>query len=117
MFGNRLKVAVFIGLGIVSTLSSPRCRAASQRLSDSKDSPSVEIVPQSPTVEIVRESRGLVTSEGPSGMFINPTTATLPQGILAFADCSVLTSQDTDVLGNHMFSSYGVRDWLEVGVV
>jgi hypothetical protein len=78
---------------------------------DSKESPIVEI----PTV--VRESRGLVTSEGPSGMFMNPTTATLTQGTFAFGYCSVLTNQATDVLGNHMFVSYGVRDWLEIGVV
>ena len=114
--GSRKRLFFVVGI-VVSALSVANGSRASQTLSDSKDSPSVEIVPQSPTVEIVRESRGLVTSEGPSGMFINPTTATLPQGTLAFAYCSVLTSQDTDVLGNHMFISYGVRDWLELGVV
>jgi hypothetical protein len=117
MFLKRCKAVELVAATIVSAISVATSWAASQTLSDSKDSPSVEIVPQSPTVEIVRESRGLVTSEGPSGMFINPTTATLPQGTLAFAYCSVLTAQDTDVLGNHMFISYGVRDWLEVGVV
>ncbi|HZE13663.1 MAG TPA: hypothetical protein VE086_07895, partial [Chthoniobacterales bacterium] len=112
-----MKSRLFIAAGIVSVISIANSLGASQTISDSKDSPSVEIVPQSPTVEIVRESRGLVTSEGPSGMFINPTTATLPQGALAFAYCSVLTDSNTDVLGNNMFVSYGVRDWLEVGVV
>jgi hypothetical protein len=79
-----------------------------------------EQVIESPVVEvptIARESRGLVTSEGPSGMFLNPTTATLHEGVWAFAYCSVLTNQETDILGNHMFVSYGVRDWLELGVV
>lgn len=50
-------------------------------------------------------------------MFLNPTSATLPQGVFAIGYCSVLTNQDTDILGNHMFISYGVRDWLELGVV
>jgi len=80
---------------------------------DSKEGPIVEI----PVAPVVRESRGLVTQEGPSGMFLNPTTATLSQGVFAIGYCSVLTNQDTDVLGNHMFMSYGVRDWLELGVV
>jgi hypothetical protein len=117
MFGNTLKGPLFAMVGILFVLSTLNGRAGSVSLADSKDAPSVEIVPQAPTVEIVRESRGLVTSEGPSGMFMNPTTATLPQGAFAFAYCSVLTNHDTNILGNHMFLSYGVRDWLELGVV
>lgn len=96
---------------LVTALSGATGFAGSQATYDPKESPVVEI----PVT--VRESRGLVTSEGPSGMFLNPTSATLPQGTFAFAYCSVLTRQDTDILGNHMFISYGVRDWLELGVV
>lgn len=76
--------------------------------------------PQGPIVEVpvtARESRGMITLEGPSGMFLNPTSATLPQGTFAFGYCFVLTAQSTDVLGHSMFFSYGVRDWLELGVV
>ncbi len=105
---KRSAIALFI-----AALGSATSFAGSTIISDTKDSPIVEV----PTMAVVRESRGLVTSEGPSGMFINPTTATLTQGTWAFAYCSVLTSQDTDVLGNHMFISYGVRDWLELGVI
>ena len=82
--------------------------------SDSKNEPVVEVPTAAP---VVSESRGLVTLEGPSGMFLNPTSATLPQGVFAIGFCSVLTNQDTDILGYHMFMSYGVRDWLELGVV
>jgi hypothetical protein len=81
---------------------------------DSKQGPIVELPTSAP---VVRESRGLVTLEGPSGMFLNPTSATLPQGTVGFGYCFVLTNQDTDILGHHLFFSYGVRDWLEVGVV
>ncbi|MEY2500415.1 MAG: hypothetical protein QOI07_749 [Verrucomicrobiota bacterium] len=82
---------------------------------DSKDStsPVVEI----PTTAVVRESRGNITLEGPSGMFLNPTSATLPQGLWGAGFCAVLTNQDTDILGYSMYASYGVRDWLELGVV
>jgi hypothetical protein len=59
----------------------------------------------------------MITLEGPSGMFLNPTSATLPQGALAYGYCFVLTNQETDILGHAMFMSYGVRDWLELGVV
>jgi hypothetical protein len=83
---------------------------------DAKESSTLE---QGPTVEVpvARESRGLITLEGPSGMFLNPTSATLPQGAFAFGYCIVLTNQDIDILGHSMFLSYGVRDWLELGVV
>ena len=50
-------------------------------------------------------------------MFLNPTSATLPQGTFDFGYCFVLTNQDTDEIGHHMFLSYGVRDWLELGIV
>src|ERR671920_1568944 len=80
---------------------------------DSKESPIVEI----PTADVVRASRGNITLEGPSGMFLNPTSATLPQGVWSAGFCSILTNQDTDILGYSMFASYGVRDWLELGIV
>lgn len=80
---------------------------------DSKESPIVEI----PTADVVRVSRGNITLEGPSGMFLNPTSATLPQGVWSAGFCSILTNQDTDILGYSMFASYGVRDWLELGIV
>ena len=50
-------------------------------------------------------------------MFLNPTSATLPQGVLAYGYCFILTNQETDILGHVMYMSYGVRDWLELGVV
>jgi len=98
-------------VALAGALSVSRSFAGSEAAYDSKEFPIVE------TPVTVRESRGLVTAEGPSGMFLNPTSATLPQGTFAFGFCSVLTNRDTDILGHHMFFSYGVRDWLELGVV
>lgn len=96
---------------LIGALSASRSLVGSEAIRDSKEFPIVE------TPVTVRESRGNVTLEGPSGMFLNPTSATLPQGTFAFGFCSVLTNQDTDILGHHMFFSYGVRDWLELGFV
>ena len=96
---------------VTGALSLSGSLAGSEVSYDSKEGPVVEI----PVA--ARASRGLVTLEGPSGMFLNPTSATLPQGAFASGYCFVLTEQATDVLGHHMFFSYGVRDWLELGVV
>jgi hypothetical protein len=104
----------FKGISIVvliGALSVSRSFAGSEATHDSKEFPIVE------TPVAARESRGLVTAEGPSGMFLNPTSATLAQGTFAFNWCSVLKNQGTDILEHHMFFSYGVRDWLELGVV
>lgn len=105
----------FIGAVVLSgLLSAPGSFAGSQIMYDSKDST------PGPVVEVpvaARESRGLITLEGPSGMFLNPTTATLRQGVFSYGYCFILTNQETDILGHAMFISYGVRDWLELGVV
>jgi hypothetical protein len=107
-------LSIFIGAGLCVVLNGATSFAGSTLTYDTKDSAIVEIPTSAP---VVRESRGLVTLEGPSGMFLNPTSATLPQGVFAIGYCSVLTNQDTEILGNHSFISYGVRDWLELGVV
>ena len=107
-------LSIFAGAVLFAALNGANSFAGSAVTYDPKESPIVEIPTSAP---VVRESRGLVTLEGPSGMFLNPTSATLPQGVFAVGYCSVLTNQDTDILGNHMFISYGVRDWLELGVV
>lgn len=70
------------------------------------------VVPDAP----YEAGRGLITLEGPSGMFINPTSATLPQGTFTAQYCLLFPNQDTDVVGHGIMMSYGVKDWLEVGL-
>jgi hypothetical protein len=103
----------FLVSAILATLSINAVVAGTAMTYDAKESPIVEI----PTESVVRESRGNITLEGPSGMFLNPTSATIPQGVWSAGFCSILTNQDTEILGYSMFASYGVRDWLEIGVV
>jgi len=70
-----------------------------------------------PEEEPYHASRGLITLEGPSGMFINPTSATLPKGRFTIQSCRFFPNRDTDVVGHGALISYGVTDWLEVGAV
>ena len=70
------------------------------------------VVPDAP----YEAGRGLITLEGPSGMFINPTSATLPQGAYTAQYCLFFPNQDTDIVGHGLMMSYGIKDWLEVGL-
>src|SRR4051812_45337703 len=92
-FGFRLSaLGTIILCGI---LTAPATFAGSGVTYDSKQS-STDYSIQEPVVEvpIARASRGNITLEGPSGMFLNPTSATLPQGTFASGYCAVLTNQD-----------------------
>lgn len=68
--------------------------------------------------------RGLITTQGMSGMFLNPTSGTLPQGALTVQWCtllqdSVLAADGSDIptnaWGNGVMVAYGITDWLEAG--
>ena len=97
---------LFVATMLVGVLGAASGFAGPEPITESKDANLEPVV----EVPIARESRGLITLEGPSGMFINPTSATLPQNELFF-------DTDTDVVGHGILLSYGVRDWLEIGFV
>jgi hypothetical protein len=59
--------------------------------------------------------RGLLTLEGPSGLFINPTSATLPKDFGTLQYCVLFPENETDVVGHGLMASYGFTDALEVG--
>ena len=62
--------------------------------------------------------RGLLTLEGPSGMFINPTSGTLPAHAFTAQYCFLLPNNDTSPLVAHgAMMAYGVTDWLELGAL
>ena len=64
-------------------------------------------------------SHGLITTEGPSGMFINPTSGTLPQGTFVLNYCVFVPTipEGVGAVWHGVLLSYGVRDWLEVGFI
>ncbi len=66
---------------------------------------------------VYEAGRGLITLEGPSGMFINPTSATLPAGSATIQYCMFLPDRSTDIVGNGFFGAYGVTDAFEIGAI
>ena len=61
--------------------------------------------------------RGLITLEGVSGMFLNPTSGTLPAGSLTGQYCTAILEQNRDTVYQHTaMASYGVTDWFELGI-
>jgi hypothetical protein len=70
------------------------------------------VVPEPPPYEA---GRGLITLQGPSGMFINPTSATLPKGAYTVQYCIFFPKDSGAIVGHGMLASYGITDWLELG--
>lgn len=66
--------------------------------------------------------RGLITLEGPAGMFINPTSGTIPEGYATVQYCVFFPNEDGDLfdstpaIGHGAIAAYGVADNLELGV-
>jgi hypothetical protein len=81
----------------------------------SLDSP--ETVSLSQGVGEYEAGRGLITLEGPSGMFINPTSATLPKGVFTAQYCIFFPDRSDRVLGHGFLGAYGVTEYLEVGIL
>lgn len=63
-----------------------------------------------------RGARGLITAQGMSGMFLNPTSGTLAQGQLTVQYCAMLYQNDGPNNTSHgLMVSYGVCDAFEIG--
>lgn len=66
--------------------------------------------------------RGMVTLDGMSGMFIDPTSGTLPQGALTIQYCLYINNlygnrfNNDHVVGHGVMADYGITDWLDVGL-
>lgn len=60
--------------------------------------------------------RGNITVEGPSGMFLNPTSGTLGQGEAQAQYCvATIEVGGGKIVGHNAFAALGLTDWLEVG--
>jgi len=69
-----------------------------------------------PTPDNYVGGRGLITQEGPTGMFLNPTSGTLRQGSLVTQYCVWFTAVANNHRTTHgVLATYGVTDWLETG--
>lgn len=66
---------------------------------------------------VYRGGRGLITLEGVTGMFLNPTSGTPVKGQITAQYCAAMLEQNDDTEVQHTaMLSFGVTDWLEVGV-
>ena len=83
----------------------------------------VTVSSKNPVPPLVEEDyvggRGLLTIQGPSGLFINPTSGTMPAGAFTAQYCFFLPnwSASDPLMAHGALLSYGVTDWLEVGGV
>ena len=61
---------------------------------------------------------GNITAQGPTGLFINPTSSTLKKNELLVQYCAaVLESNNEDnIIEHNAIASYGITDWFELGV-
>lgn len=81
----------------------------------------VTVSSKNPAPPLVEEDyvggRGLLTIEGPTGLFINPTSGTMPAGAFTAQYCFFLPnwSASDPLMAHGALLSYGVTDWLEVG--
>lgn len=71
-----------------------------------------------PDAGIYEGGRGLITTEGPSGMFMNPTSGTLPAHAATLQYCFLLPTNDfSEIMGHGALLAYGVTDFLEIGAI
>ena len=108
----RFKLPVFLA-ACAAFIALPASQSSAQ--APGKD---VIIAPPVPAPSIYEGGRGLITTEGPSGMFINPTSGTLPAHAATLQYCFLLPTNDfSEVMGHGALLAYGVTDFLEVGVI
>ena len=66
---------------------------------------------------IVIGGHGNITVEGPTGLFLNPTSGTLSKGELILQYCAAILEdvENNNFIGHNAILSYGITDWLELG--
>lgn len=84
--------------------------------SESADKPARKTAPSNITLE--RNTHGNITLEGPTGLFLNPTSTGLEAGEFIAQYCvAILEVNDNNLIGHNAIASYGFTDWLEVGTI
>ena len=71
---------------------------------------------QTNTVDSV--NHGNITAQGPTGLFINPTSSTLKKNELLVQYCAAALESDNNdnIIEHNAIASYGISDWFEIGV-
>jgi hypothetical protein len=108
---HTLRLSALFSAAIVTSLATFTTASAGEATASAKTSKEPE------PLEQYEAGRGLITLEGPSGMFINPTSATLPQGAATLQYCLFFPNTDNRIVGHGLMAAYGITDWLELGAV
>jgi hypothetical protein len=83
------------------------------------DAPTVEFKNSAPAApELYEGGRGLLTIQGPAGLYINPTSGTIPAHTFDLEYC-FWTANNAFFSGVQQgaMAAYGVTDWLETGAI
>jgi len=68
------------------------------------------------SVGLATGQHGNITVEGPTGMFLNPTSSVLNQREFIIQYCAAILEVGSDnIIGHNVIASYGVTDRLELG--
>ena len=73
---------------------------------------------RSQTNPIDTVDHGNVTAQGPTGLFINPTSSTLKKNELLVQYCAAVLESDNEdnIIEHNAIASYGITEWFELGV-
>jgi hypothetical protein len=112
---DNMKLTVLLLALFCASLLAGRA-SAQETLAYSGKEP-VAILEMEEPIDLYEGGRGLITLEGPSGLFINPTSGTLPEGAMTLQYCFFLPENDWDTVGHGLLFGYGITDWLEVGAI
>ncbi len=106
---------LFAAIAVVAALGSSSATAQEAPASYGKDT----VPPSGPAPSGIYEGgRGLITLEGPTGLFINPTSGTMPGGAATLQYCFLLPTNDfSEVMGHGALLAFGITDFLEVGAI
>lgn len=103
---------LLLGTAVTGLLAMASLASAGEMVATGKTSKE-----PAPVEKPYEAGRGLITLEGPSGMFINPTSATLPKGAFTWQYCLFFPNTDSETIAQGSMASFGITDWLEVGAV
>ena len=103
---NNKALSTLIALG--SAMVALRAAAGEEQMVSFKNTAPVEL-------SDYEGGRGLLTSQGPSGLFINPTSGTLPARAFNLEYCFWTANNNIAGIQHGALASYGVTDWLEFG--
>ncbi len=117
MIKKLLAAFAIVSLAATAPLGAAEPDASDVMLDTAPAADSGDVMLDTASSEPYEAGRGLITLDGMSGMFINPTSATLPQGAWTVQYCIFSPNLDTKTLGHGFLAGIGLTDWFELGAI